>query len=131
MELWIVTKCIHFGILIPFTWLLYQDFYYDSQKYKQSLYQHTQLFNKDSLVRTQQKLNGTRICVENNSKKILVCAKAIYMLNAILMFISREQKCYVFLIVSYVFSSTKLEKTQNRFCLGWEGRGRCGGRGEK
>jgi hypothetical protein len=35
------------------------------------------------------------------------------------------QKCFAFLIIAYVFSSTKLEKRQNRFCLeaGLEWRG--------
>jgi hypothetical protein len=34
----------------------------------------------------------------------------------IAIFTSNEQKCYVFHIISYVFSSTKRTRGQNRFC---------------
>jgi hypothetical protein len=43
-----------------------------------------------------------------------------------------KQKCFVFLIIAYVFSSQKWRKGQNRFCLearvGWGEREGAGGR---
>jgi hypothetical protein len=42
-------------------------------------------------------------------------------------YLKRAKKSYVFLIIAYVFYSTKLEKGENRFCLEAKGvRGRDG-----
>jgi hypothetical protein len=43
-------------------------------------------------------------------------------------------KCYVFLIIAYIFSSTKLEKGQNLYCLEVKGvveEGGCGRQGKR
>jgi hypothetical protein len=48
----------------------------------------------------------------------------------ITIFISSYQKCYVFLIISYVFSSTKLEKRARQILPGNEGDGGGGQDGE-
>jgi hypothetical protein len=44
-------------------------------------------------------------------------------LPCIAIFISSQQKCYVFLIIAYVFSSTKLEKRAEQILPGSKGAG--------
>jgi hypothetical protein len=52
-----------------------------------------------------------------------MCMEVMLEISLQAIFISNWQKCYVFLIIYYVFSSTKLEKRAEQFLPGSKRRG--------